>query len=418
MIKAVLLDLDDTLIATNTSNFFALYLRELGQYVVQRIPQLAPPEQFIQQLMNSYGRIAAQYDPTRTLYERLMEDFSGVVGMEQDTLAPVFDDFYAQCYPPLMRLIRPRPETTALLTCLVDHGYRLALATNPGLPRTAIVQRLAAGGITISRFPFELVTCLETMHFGKPHITYYAEILARLDLHPCEAIMVGDDWENDIVGAVAVGLHTFWITEDGSPPPHDGPLPSGSGSYAQFIQMVQCGWLDAIEPLPCETAGLIARLAASPAAIDALCRPYEPQILECKPQEERGWSVRDVVCHLRNHEQQDRQRLDRVLKEDNPFLSAIRAHDPGADCITLSFRDALAAFAHERAQTLAWLEDVPTAAWKRPARDAIFGPTTFEEVVRFMLAHDRTHLHQIRDTLAQALALCGDRPEAHRTALI
>lgn len=418
MIKAVLLDLDDTLIATDTPNFFALYLRELGQYAVQRIPQLAPAERFIQQLTDSYERIAAQYDPTRTLYERLMEDFSRVIGVEQGALAPVFDDFYAQCYPPLMRLIRPRPETPALLTWLADHGYRLAIATNPGLPRTAIVQCLTAGRIAADHFPFELIASLETMHFGKPHAAYYAEILARLDLHPCEAIMVGDDWENDIVGAATVGLHTFWLTEDGSPPPDEGHLPSSSGSYIQFVQMVQCGWLDAIEPGPCEPAGLIARLAASPAAVDALCRPYEPQILECKPQDGRGWSARDVVCHLRNHEQHDRKRLDRVLREDNPFLSAIRSHDPGPDCITLSFPEALAAFAHERAQTLAWLEDVPAAAWVRPARDAIFGPTTFEEVVRFMLAHDRTHLHQIRDAIAQALALCGEQPEPHRTALI
>lgn len=412
MIKAVLLDLDDTLIATDTPNFFALYLRELGQYAVQRMPHLAPAERFIQQLMDSYLRTVAQYDPTRVLYERLLEDFSQVTGVEVAALAAVFDDFYAQRYGHLMPLINPRQETSALLAELVHRGYRLVLATNPGLPRTAIVQRLAAGGLAENQHEFELITSLETMHFGKPHPAYYAEILARLDLHPCEAIMVGNDWEDDIVGAAAAGLHTFWLTEEDTTPPSDDLLPSGSGSYAQFLQMVQCGWLDAVEPSHCKPVGLIARLAASPAAIDALCRPYPPEILERQPRDGREWSARDVVCHLRNHERHDRERLNRILKEHNPFLSAIRSHETDPDCVPLSFREALAAFVHERAQTVAWLEDVPIAVWDRPARDAIFGPTTFEEVVRFMLSHDRTHLHQIRDAIGQALAVYEER-EGH-----
>ncbi len=409
MIKAVLLDLDDTLIATDTPNFFALYLRELGQYAAQRLPHLAPAERFIQQLMDSYRHTVARYDPTRVLYERLLEDFAQVTHVEVTALAAVFEDFYAQHYGQLMPLIRPRPETPALLTELAHRGYRLVLATNPGLPHAAIVQRMAAGGLMENRHRFELITSLETMHFGKPHPTYYAEILARLDLHPCEAIMVGNDWEDDIMGAAAAGLHTFWLTEEDTALPSDGPLPSGSGSYAQFLQMVQCGWLDAVEPSRCKPVGVIARLAASPAAIDALCRPYRAEILECRPQDGREWSVRDVVCHLCNHERHDRERLNRILEEHNPFLSAVRSHEIGPECAPLSFREALATFARERAQTVAWLENMPATAWERPARDAIFGPTTFEEVVRFMLSHDRTHLHQMSDTIAQVLAICGEQ---------
>ncbi len=407
MIKAVLLDLDDTLISTGIDTFFPLYLKELGRFVTNRNPALGTSETFIQQLMASFNCALGTYDPASSLHERLMQDFAARTSSSLADLEAVFNAFYNEQYPALRPHVRSRPSTARLLKWLSDHNYRVVVATNPGLPWLATSQRMAWGGIPASNFHFELITCLEEMHFGKPSPEYYAEIVVRLDIHPCEAIMVGDSWNDDMVGAAGVGMHTFWITEDGAEPPDRSVTLNGHGSYEQFVAMVESGWLDTIDPHKPECEALIARLAAFPAAIDALRRGYSRDVLECRPSE-REWSIRDITCHLRDHEIQDRERLQRILNEHDPFLSAVT--DPWGEnenYLSISMEDALAGFIRNRAETVAWLKSLPNEAWERPARDAIFGPTCFSEMVRFVISHDRTHLHQMRDAIAYAVTVCG-----------
>jgi hypothetical protein len=39
------------------------------------------------------------------------------------------------------------------------------------------------------------------------------------------------------------------------------------------------------------------------------------------------------------------------------------------------------------------------AEWSRPARHAIFGPTTLQELAGFMAGHDRAHVQQVWKTI-------------------
>ena len=89
-------------------------------------------------------------------------------------------------------------------------GLAVIIATNPLFPTTAIEQRLAWAGVPVDEYPYALVTTYENMHAAKPQPAYYREILAAIDCPPDRALMVGDDWKNDIAPAAAVGLHTFW----------------------------------------------------------------------------------------------------------------------------------------------------------------------------------------------------------------
>ena len=402
MIKAVLLDLDDTLIATRIDTFFPLYLRELGEYS----SRFAPPEEFIERLMGAFYKTIRAYEPSDPLYPRLMRHLTSAFGIDEAALDLHFDAFYGERYGALRGNIQPRAGSLRLLDLLFERGIQVVVATNPGLPYAAISQRMAWGGIPPERYNFALITSLEEMHFGKPYAEYYAEIAARLDVEPGEALMVGDDWGNDIVGAAEAGLHTYWVTPGNAQPPlGDVPL-DGCGTYEQFIDAVDAGWLDT---LICEDSGrtaLIHRLAAYPAAVDAVRRPHPRAVLECCPGEAE-WSSRDVVCHLCEHEREERTRLQRILTESNPFLSAnASSQAAGGRYQDMAFEEAFKSWVEHRADTLAWLRSIPAEDWVRPARDAIFGPTYFQEMVGFMAEHDRTHLHQMQDAIAYALTAC------------
>jgi hypothetical protein len=283
----------------------------------------------------------------------------------------------------------------------------VVIATNPGLPAAATFQRLRQGGLDPEEHPFSLVTTLETMHFGKPQPEYYEEILVRLDIDASEAIMVGDDWGQDIAPAMAAGLHTFWVNTTDTPEDQSWQ-PDGWGTLEQFSERVHAGWLENIPPRTIGQEALIRRLAAFPAGIAAAIEGYSDSVLECAPSDE-DWSARDIVCHLRDHDnEEDRRRLERILTEDNPFLSAnydawSRAHDYSSVSITQAMQELV----RSRGGLIEWLSKLADEAWTRPARNAIFGPTTFEEMVRFATEHDRTHLRQMREAIVNAIAICG-----------
>jgi len=403
MIKAVLLDLDDTLVISQTARMFPAYLEALGGYG----KDLAPPEHVAGLIMESYIASLAEYAPARTLVERFFEKFLTGLNSSDESLRLFFDQFYADYYPLLVsQFVTPQPSAPETVNWLRDHGYKVVVATNPGLPEVATLQRLEQGGL--SHTGFDLITTLETMHFGKPQPEYYAEILLRLDVEPGEAIMIGDDWEKDIVPALHAGLSAYWLTTE----PNDGvgrsSLVDGYGSFTEFAARAKAGWLATLRPHSLGYEMYLPLMAALPAGISALIEPYAAEILECKPGDHE-WSARDIICHLRDHDgEEDKIRLERILNEDRPFLSG--NYDPWKHAIEYGGTPAQVAldqFVHYRGEMVRWLRGLPAEAWSRPARHAIFGPTSFEEMVRFTTEHDRTHLRQMRAAINNAVLVCG-----------
>jgi hypothetical protein len=114
------------------------------------------------------------------------------------------------------------------------------------------------------------------------------------------------------------------------------------------------------------------------------------------------WSITEIVCHLRDAEVEiSLPRLHKVLEEDNPFISAVDADVWAAErnYQAQSGTEAMAAYAEARMETVALLDSLTPEQWQRPARHAVFGPTTLRELVSFTNEHDRLHLKQIKETL-------------------
>ena len=84
---------------------------------------------------------------------------------------------------------------------------------------------------------------LENMHAAKPNPAYYREIIERLAIGPKEALMVGDDWDNDIMPAKRQKIWTYWVAEDDQPSP--APLQATSrGTLEKLLGCFRSGWLD------------------------------------------------------------------------------------------------------------------------------------------------------------------------------
>jgi HAD superfamily hydrolase (TIGR01662 family) len=235
MLRAVLLDLDDTLLDTNMERFLSLYFKALGR----RMSQFVAPDELVRMLLASTRVMMNNHDPTITNQQALDADFFPRLGYSEALVRPVIQAFYEEDFPALKRYTRPRSQARPLVQALFDGGYDVVIATNPLFPRRAIEHRLDWAGVL--DFPFKLITSYENSHFCKPNPRYYQEILDELDCRPEEAIMVGDDLENDIEPASQLGLRTYWIM---NPNREDAiPYPGLRGTLADCLAWVQTGGL-------------------------------------------------------------------------------------------------------------------------------------------------------------------------------
>lgn len=234
MPRAVLFDLDDTLLGNSMDKFLPAYFSALSRCV----GDLVPPKRLIRELMRASEAMNANDDEALTNEEVFASVFYAALEPSRPTLERVFDEFYADEFSELRALTRRRPEARKLVEWATDQDLQVAVATNPMFPRVAVEQRLAWAGVPVDEFDYALVTTYENMHATKAHVSYYEDILERLGRRPEECLLVGDSWQMDILPAASIGIKVYWITEADRPPGLGVSL-AGRGTLPQLWETVQ-----------------------------------------------------------------------------------------------------------------------------------------------------------------------------------
>jgi HAD superfamily hydrolase (TIGR01549 family) len=235
MAKALLLDLDDTLLVNPVSSFIPAYFDLLSRYAERVIdPDLLLPE-----LMRGTAAMQANDGTGPTNEEAFAAVFYPAVGHPEEELKPVFEEFYAREFPKLRRLTQPIPEARDLVEWAFGHSLQVVIATNPLFPSMAIEERLRWAGVPVSEFPYALVTSYEVMHAAKPNPAYFREIVDHLGRQPEECLMVGDDWEIDMVPASSVGIPAYWIAEPETKPPSTEGAAVAQGTLVELWAEVE-----------------------------------------------------------------------------------------------------------------------------------------------------------------------------------
>jgi FMN phosphatase YigB (HAD superfamily) len=219
MLKAILFDLDDTLLGNSMDTFILAYFQAVTHYVGTRIP----PERIIAEMLRGTQAMEANDGTGPTNEETFAAVFYPAMGIEEAKIKPIFEKFYEEQFIKLRPLTRTLPEARPLVEWAFEHIPQVVIATNPLFPRSPTEQRLAWAGVPVIEFEYALVTTYENMHATKAHPAYYREILTRLGRQPDECVMVGDDWQRDIAPAASVGIPVYWIAEPDAPPPSTAP---------------------------------------------------------------------------------------------------------------------------------------------------------------------------------------------------
>ena len=112
---------------------------------------------------------------------------------------------------------------------------------------------------------------------------------------------------------------------------------------------------------------------------------------------EAGWTILDIVCHLRDFEQLWQRRVTLVLNEENPRFDPF---DPDAlvlqnDYANQDFAAVWAERAALRAVSIAMLDAMTDEQWDRSGLHARFGEITIVELKVQLPMHDLDHAEQI-----------------------
>ena len=99
-------------------------------------------------------------------------------------------------------------DTSLMLEKLHDMGYHLGLVSNAA--DEANVQRLIDKANI--RCYFDIILISAAVGIRKPDPKIFRMALEQWHVEPSSAVMVGDTYEADIVGAHNLGLSTIWIT--------------------------------------------------------------------------------------------------------------------------------------------------------------------------------------------------------------
>jgi len=210
-VKALLFDLDDTLLLNNTQEFLAHYYRAL----LDKVKGVCAPGRFAEAL-NAGIRAMWQnrgYGPTNA--EIFDAEFFGILRLPREAIVPVLQEFYDRDFEALRIHTQPDPWAVKVVALAREKGLQLAIATQPVFPRSAILARLRWAGVPHEQFNYDLVTSYENMRACKPRRRYFEDILDALHRTPEEALMVGDSPEADLAAA-ELGIKTFWVVRDAS----------------------------------------------------------------------------------------------------------------------------------------------------------------------------------------------------------
>ena len=228
--KAILFDLDGTLLPMDIEQFMKLYFYEMHK----NFEDIMDMETLVGHVMKATA-IMVKDTSLRTNEEVFMDAYELLTGADMEAHKKRWDAFYDGGYRNVKASSKTSQQMIESVRQLKEKGYQLVLVTNPLFPKYAITQRIGWAGLSVEDFDY--VTSFEQNRYCKPQLKIYEEVLEHLSLDAKDCMMVGNDVDEDMI-AGQLGMTTYLVTE------HmlnrsDGPINvDHQGDYDAFLKYV------------------------------------------------------------------------------------------------------------------------------------------------------------------------------------
>ena len=206
MTKAILFDLDGTLLPMDQEVFVKDYLGRMAAFLA---PHGYDPQSLIKAVWAGTGAMVKN-DGKALNEDVFWYVFNSILGRDAKQDLALFEEFYRTEFQKAKDSCGFNPAAVEAIRQIKAMGYRLILATNPLFPAIATYSRIRWAGLNPE--DFELVTTYENSRFCKPNPDYYREILGKIALDGSQCLMVGNDVGEDMV-AQKLGMKTFLLTD-------------------------------------------------------------------------------------------------------------------------------------------------------------------------------------------------------------
>ena len=206
MEKAILFDLDGTLLPMDQETFTSSYFKDL---TAKMAPCGYDPQELIAGLWK--GTAAMVKNDGQSSNEAVFwSAFSKIFGDRVYDDKPIFEEFYTVEFNRAKDVCGFQPLAAELVRSLRAAGRTVILASNPIFPMCAQENRIRWAGLTPSDFDF--ISSYENSTFCKPNPKYFFEVAEKIGRSPKECIMIGNDASEDLAAADA-GMEVFLITD-------------------------------------------------------------------------------------------------------------------------------------------------------------------------------------------------------------
>jgi predicted alpha/beta superfamily hydrolase len=143
---------------------------------------------------------------------------------------------------------------------------------------------------------------------------------------------------------------------------------------------------------------LLTTLESTPALLASILHEMPEDLRKRRPQPAK-WSAHEHFCHLAVQDPPMRERLERMLTEDDPELASL---SPSPEEESGALRDvdlgeAIERFTRERADLVARLRALPPEGWERTGRHPERSPYTVFILARQLMLHDMLHGFRIEE---------------------
>lgn len=205
MIKAILFDLDGTLLPMQQDEFTTAYFEALSM-------KLAHYGYESQRLIGSVWqgtKAMVKNDGKQTNEQVFWKEFASLFGNKVYDDIDKFNAFYENDFDGLKSYCDFTEQANSMVQILKKKGYTLVLASNPVFPMTAQKKRMQWAGVNSD--DFALITAYENSCYCKPNPLYFKEIAEKIGVKPSECLMVGNDTTED-EAAKLMGIDFFLLT--------------------------------------------------------------------------------------------------------------------------------------------------------------------------------------------------------------
>lgn len=230
--KAILFDMDGTLVPMNTEEFTRGYFSFLAKKL---LPFGIEKEKLVPAIWTGTAAMVRN-DGTMTNDRVFWQCFEETTGISEAVVGAACLDFYGNEFQQAKVFTQENPLAREAVKLAHEKAPLVVLATNPLFPMAGQVTRMSWVGL--KRSDFDLVTSYESDSYCKPNPQYFLSVCERIGVKPEECLMIGNDEAEDMYAASLTGMTCYLVT-DSLITSEKHPWQGARGTFADMVEMLR-----------------------------------------------------------------------------------------------------------------------------------------------------------------------------------